>query len=334
MQPVILDGAEELCGLRGRPHRDRGMLAGALPVLDVRWCPHHRAGTAGFRELGAAGRVVGDQPCPDRGVQRRTQRRPDPAERGGRHRRPQRLVVAGDRGEHGLHVGHRQLGQQNSPQGWLQVQPHVPGVAADGGGGERCPRGQPMLQPLSRRNRPARLGRVRAAQGRQHRGSGLAGRVAAAAYQLPWRPPAGRGHRRPNWRRVTRSTQPHRRYTIPRPAITSPRIASRTRSPSPLSIRLHRGAEQGASRHQPHDSYAGTSEGTRHRPALDGLAVIACLSRPALSRVQTLAPGRRHHGPGSRSALRSAYPLNLNCMLPPQCRVSGRSTHSRPALYA
>ena len=38
-----------------------------------------------------------------------------------------------------------------------------------------------MLQPLSRRNRPARLGRVRAAQGRQHRGRGLAGRVAAAA---------------------------------------------------------------------------------------------------------------------------------------------------------
>jgi len=62
-------------------------------------------------------------------------------------------MLAGDCGEHRLHVGRRQVSQQDAPEIGNQVQPHVRGVTAQRGGPWPLPGRQPKLQPLAYRHR-------------------------------------------------------------------------------------------------------------------------------------------------------------------------------------
>jgi hypothetical protein len=158
IQPVAADRVEEPDGLRRGPHRDRRPDPGALPLGDPRRRPHHRAGTARRWHLRAGRGVDADQPGPDRRVQRGAQRRPHPGQGRGGDRVPCGLVLAGDRGEHGLHVLDGQIGQQDAPQARLEVQADMRGVPAD----RRRPRPgsllQPPVEPLARRHQRLRVG--------------------------------------------------------------------------------------------------------------------------------------------------------------------------------
>ena len=116
----------------------------------------------------------------DRVVQRSPQRGPDPGQGRGRDRRAQGLVLADDRGEHGLHLGNRQLAQQHLPQVRGQVQAHVRGIAAHGrrrGGGAGD---QPLRQPVPHRQHPgAGIAGTGCPQPGQHRHRSCTGRIAA-----------------------------------------------------------------------------------------------------------------------------------------------------------
>ncbi len=180
IQPVLFYAVQELRGLLGGPHRDREPLPGPPPLFDPVGRPDHRPRAARARQFGLGGRVLRQQSPADRVVQRSPQRGPDPGQGRGRDRRAQGLVLADDRGEHGLHLGNRQLAQQHLPQVRGQVQAHVRGIAAHGrrrGGGAGD---QPVRQPVPHRQHPgAGIAGTGCPQPGQHRHRSCTGRIAA-----------------------------------------------------------------------------------------------------------------------------------------------------------
>ena len=86
-EPVRTDRVQELRRLTRRPHRRA--LPRPLPLLDPGRGPHHRLRSPCRRHLHPTRRIHPDQPLPQRSIQRRPQRRPDP-----RQTRP-RLIISG-----------------------------------------------------------------------------------------------------------------------------------------------------------------------------------------------------------------------------------------------
>jgi hypothetical protein len=78
--------------------------------------------------------------------------------------RPERRLVAGDRGEHGLHVAGRQGRQRDGAEVRDEVTADMRPVAAAGGGAQRHPRGQPpqATPPVVRSGSGATAGDVSA----------------------------------------------------------------------------------------------------------------------------------------------------------------------------
>ena len=187
-------------------------------------------GRAALGSSGPPARVDRDQPGADRAVERRPQRRVDPVQCRRADRAAERGLVAGDRGEHGLHVPGRQSRQRDPAQVRDQVAAHVRGVAAAGRGAQRHPRRQPPAQPLPRRQ--ARLRRRGRGRQRLHRRDRcFPSREPAPPYPAPLprrrrqvdaevprpvpRLSSAAGSAHPSSFPVDSSRHPHRRYTEP-----------------------------------------------------------------------------------------------------------------------
>jgi hypothetical protein len=186
IQPVVADLLEEHGELTRGPHAHRRpfpvLSPGPHPLLG----PHLGVRPARRWQLDQPGRVVADQPVPDRGVQRRPQGRSD-AVQGGRCRRPA-VPVAGRRqhGEHPRHLPAGQISQPDPTQMRDQMPLHMLGVGPQGGRPDPGAGRQPVPQPPRHRPGPSRALLPR----RRHQlvpgcGSRSPGGVAAAADPLP-----------------------------------------------------------------------------------------------------------------------------------------------------
>jgi hypothetical protein len=152
-QPLLCCLVEEVGQLLRRPYRHGGSGARLFPVVDPLLGPYECVCPLAGGQLQPAGRVVGDQAFPDRGVQRRPQGGTDVLQRARRRRLPEPVGCLADLGEYRVELAGGQLREPLRAQVRDQEPFHVAGVVqlrrrSDGGAGR-----QPVPQPPLHRPR-------------------------------------------------------------------------------------------------------------------------------------------------------------------------------------